>query len=530
MRLHPVTAVIRAGRYGGNGLALPLFAVLALSSTNLVSSDWLFVVAPLGALSGVSYGVLSYLRFEYELTDDTLDVRAGVFRRREREIPLRRVQNVDVSRDVLQRALGVAVLRVETAGGGATEAELSVVGDEEAERLRREIRDRRRRLLADQGRRASGGDGADEADEAAAVGAPGTTTAAGAPGTTTAADPETRPLFAITPVELVALSVTRFRPGSLLFLLFAIPVADTLAVDLLLAAARPLGGPATLDPATLTVDQLFLLGVVGAPLALVGTVLLGAALSIVEYYDFRLGRTGDDLVYERGLLGRYSGSIPTDKIQTVTVSEPWLLRPLDFAGLAVETAGYAGERAEQGSQSAIPLSGRGRVDELAHELFDFEDPAFERPPARARRRYAVRYGLVVVAALAATLGISLVRPDFTLWYLPAALFLLVPVAAHLRWVNLGYYLGEDHVVLRRGFWTRRTEVVPYYRLQTVVRERSVFQRRLGLAHLVADTASSASLTRKAPTAFDVDAETAADLQRALRERLQSHLGRTAGSR
>jgi len=265
------------------------------------------------------------------------------------------------------------------------------------------------------------------------------------------------------------------------------------------------------------------LAVVSLPLLLVSSYLVSGVLSAAGYYGFQLARSGTDLVYERGLVQRYSGSIPSDKIQTVTLRESLPMRLLGYAALDVETAGYAGQRAEQGSQSAIPVAERSRVVELARDLGEFSDPDFERPPRRARRRYAVRYGLVVAGLLAVLYAASTVVAGFTLWYLPAVLFLGVPPAAHLKWTNRGYYVGEQTVVVRTGFWRRRTQVVPYYRLQTVIRQATVFQRRLALASLVVDTASSSTLVRSTPTAFDIDAGTAASLQRTLRDRLHLEL-------
>lgn len=509
MRLHPVSALFRALQYGVNGFSIVFFLGLVLSSAGAGSVAVAFAAAALGGAVGVGYGVLQYYRFEYDLTADTLDVASGVLSRREREIPLGRVQNVDVSSDVLQRLFGVAVVRVETAGGGSTEAELSVVSTVEADRLRREIRERRAGIAAER----------DEREVAATADRDERPDDTRDPGT----GRRMEPLFELSPAELAVLALSRFRAGSLLVLVFAIPFADVLARKVLLSLARPLGGPDALDPAAWTLDQAYVLALVAVPLTLLGSLVVSAVASVAEYYDFQLGRTGGDLVYERGMFRRYSGSIPVDKVQSITVTESWLLRPLGYAGLTVETAGYDRQRARGGAQSAVPVSDRERVETLAHDLFAFEPPAFERPPVRARRRYAVRYALVVAALLGLGYTVSLARPDFTLWYLPAVLLPLVPVAAHCKWANLGYHVGEDHVVVRAGFWRRRTQVVPYYRLQTVVRERTVFQRRLGLASLVADTASSATLVRAAPAAVDVDAATAATLQRTLRDRLQGHL-------
>jgi putative membrane protein len=66
-------------------------------------------------------------------------------------------------------------------------------------------------------------------------------------------------------------------------------------------------------------------------------------------------------------------------------------------------------------------------------------------------------------------------------------------------------------------------VVPYHRLQTVTRSRTVFQRRRNLAHLVADTASGGVLNRVHPIAYDQPEERMRTLQHRLRERLQTSL-------
>ncbi|WP_435333335.1 PH domain-containing protein [Haloarchaeobius sp. TZWWS8] len=555
-RLHPLSAVSRVVRYGVNGASIPLFFALFgstvlsdvlkmdLGNAGIVSA---IALVPLGFLVGALFGYLSYTRFGYELTENTLDVASGVIRRTEREIPIRRIQNVDVQQNVLHQLFAVAVVRIETAGGGGTEAVLSVVSEGEAERLQAEIRERREggsRTADEPSREETGAEAATPTEGVAPEGPVtaesgtdqgpreppaenGATPDRPAPSTTEPArerEPAESTLFSLSPVDLLVLAAARFRLGSIVFVVFAIPFAEEFTVSLLLRLARPFGGPTSADLTAMTPDQALVLTAISAPLAVLASYLVGAAVSVQEYYGFELARRGDDLVYERGLFQRYSGSIPTDKIQTVTLTETWLMRPLSYAALQVETAGYAG-RGNGGNQSAVPIARRARVLELATELVDADvtDLSFERPPKRARRRYGVRYALVVTAVFALWVTAAMAIPGFTFWYLPAVLYLVVPVAAHLKWANRGYHLGEDHVLVRTGFWQRRTEVVPYYRLQTVVSEATVFQRRLSLATLVADTASSATLTGRAPTAYDLDAATVDELQMALRERLQAHL-------
>ncbi|MFC7173834.1 PH domain-containing protein [Haloplanus litoreus] len=127
----------------------------------------------------------------------------------------------------------------------------------------------------------------------------------------------------------------------------------------------------------------------------------GAVAAILNYYDFRLTQVEDELQYERGLLRRYDGSIPLDKVQTLTVADDPLKRYFGYASLRIETAGYAPGAGENGSEAAVPLATRDRVFALANRIEPFGAPTFERPPKRVRGRYAFRYllGVGVLVAL-----------------------------------------------------------------------------------------------------------------------------------
>jgi putative membrane protein len=289
----------------------------------------------------------------------------------------------------------------------------------------------------------------------------------------------------------------------------------------------------------------------GALLVVLGTVLAGPVETFVRYYDFRLIDAGDELRYERGLIQRYSGSIPIEKIQTLLVHENVLERRLGYAGLDTITAGYAVSSVTDGTPSAIPLAGRDSVWQFARTVdgFDFEDVSFTLPPKRARRRYMGRYTVLVgtVTGVAAALdmfaGASVaifeyqftvpVLPGLDYWFILLGLLALVPLAAHLKWRNRGYAVTESHVLTRNGFWNRGIQIVPYYRLQTAIHRRSLFQRRLGLSTVVVDTAGTGplSLIGGSARAVDIGTEEAQELRETIRERFGTSLSarrRTTG--
>jgi putative membrane protein len=539
-RLHPRSAVIDAVQGGLQLGSLGLFGGFFLANqAGVVPLSVALLLAPLAFLLGAGYQVAYYYRFGYELTEEELLVTSGVVGRQRREIPLERIQNVDVSRPAVKRALGLAVVRFETAGGSSTEATLDAVGPEEADRLQRQVGPEARR-------RREGGE--DTGDTGPVTDDSGDT--AGGP------VDDSEVVYEISDHELRVLSAVSFRPGAFAVPFVGIPLGgedlvvrglQLVGIDLR-AGLREL---ASLNPATLA------LGVVSAAVAyLLAVWLVSVVLTYLQYYGFRLERAGDELRYERGLVGRYSGTIPLGKVQTVRIGENVLMRRLGYAALAVETAGYAaGSNGDGGSETTVPLGVHDDVLELARDVLaasddtgryeaseglgepsdrsdgttpsretdtdPVADPEFQQPAGRAKRRYVRRYlialGVVCVGLLGASRATTL---PATAAALPALVAPLTPLAARLKWRHRGYHGTEWSLVTREGFWRRRTRIVPVFRLQTVLVSRTLFQRRWGLASVTADTASSAG---GGAVVYDVDPERAEELRVSLLDRLDNSL-------
>ncbi|MFW5948276.1 MAG: PH domain-containing protein [Halolamina sp.] len=484
LHLHPLSVPYRLVELGvGLVVAVlfvggPAFGALA----GLLGVTIAVVLAAVTVVAAVGYGIAYYRRFEYVLGTDTFDIHSGVFARRDREIPLRRIQNVDISQNVVQRVLGIAELRLETAGASGSEAHLKFVGEDRARALQREISQLRR----------SGDADADEAE------------------------PDAETVFEITMRELG---------------LLALVSADAQFLSVLF-----LGGSILFPAASAVIDsEWFFFGVegvsalVGPLVTLVGILLLGLGYGVINatvYYGFTLRRTPEELRYERGLLQRYSGTIPLSKVQSLTIEENVLARALGYASLEIETAGQSAGQGEGGtSQSAIPLAKRDRVLDLTNTIEPVGEMTFERPPKRARERYAVRYAIAVLLVAGAFFLLQSVVGPFSYWYTPLLALIGVPVAAHLKWKHRGYYVGDDHVVTRNGFWVRQLKIVPYYRVQTVLSSETIFQRRRRLGTVTIDTAGTRSIVDEDAAAVDIDRDSTEILREQVAEKLSESLRR-----
>lgn len=433
----------------------------------------------LGLAALVMWEVAYVRRYAYEITADTFDIQSGVFSRREREIPFERIQNVDIAQNVVQRAMDIAEVRLETAGGGSSEARLQYVSRSEAARLQELISDRKRDATTE--RDPNGGN----------------------------------LLFELDSRELAILGVTSAN-----FRLFGL-------VIILMTFAGTQAEPEFIDP------RMWLLLLLGPVLAFIGLVIvwiLSGIQSVLRYYGFRLTRHEEELRYERGLFQRYNGTIPLSKIQTLMIRENVIARTAGYANLVIETAGYAPGQGNDSVESAVPIARRDRVFALADTIEGVSEQAFQRPPKRARRRYVGRYTIVVGLVTALAGGIHAWTGGLPDWYLAAVLWVLVPPAAHLKWNNIGYYYDDRHVVTRVGFWTRRTTIVPYYRVQTVSDSQSIFQARRDLATLVVDTATSGGFWGGNAVALDIDVEAARELREEVHDRFHESVDRRQAAR
>jgi len=519
MKLHPLSIPYRTfsqfsrivffvviGTVGGSG---------AVGGPGSIFFVLFVAVVALAAILG--WQTAYYRRFEYEITPDTFDIRSGVISRRNREIPLGRIQNVDVSQNVVHRILKIASVNIETAGGSVSEATLNYVGEEKARRIRKEVRERKKRL--------SEGEKTAEGVEPSPMVLAETGASVGNLRLSDGyEDEEYEPesLYEISGHELLLMST------------FSIDFRLVAFAFFLLSFLPPEQFEA-LEGLTSVVDFSVLPFVVLGLLVVVVLWVIGFATTFSRYYGFGLSRVDDTLGYERGLFNRYSGSIPVDKIQTFTVGENVLKRRFDYSTLSVDTAGYSPSQArDQGSEVAVPFAKYDRVIALAEEIEGIEVPEFERPPKRARRRYAFRYTLLVVAVLAVLFALTYLGvrefSQLTLVAVAVVGFALSPVAAHLKWRNRGYYLGDEYVATRNGFWNRTTVILPYYRVQNVIESSTVLQRRWGIATVTIDTASTSTFGGNEAKAVDIGFEDAERVREGARERLQESLVRRRAER
>ena len=120
-RLHPLSFLFLIGSQV-KSWALP--AIFFLFTARYVA--WQLWALPFAVVyAAVAAFRVHLLRYRYG--DGELVIRSGLIFRNERHIPYQRIQNIDATQNVFHRMLGVAEVRVQTAGGQEPEATLRVL-------------------------------------------------------------------------------------------------------------------------------------------------------------------------------------------------------------------------------------------------------------------------------------------------------------------------------------------------------------------------------------------------------------------
>lgn len=459
-RLHPASLVFGIGSAAGRLLVPGLLVFFAARGSN--QEIWLMLLF----FPTVVATLIRYFNYTYRLDSEELVIREGLLTRNERHIPYDRIQNIDLSQSPLQRLLGVADVRVETAGGDKPEARLRVLSLGSVEAMRAHV-----------------------------FGAPVRTEATrpSAESGEVAASPD-----APTAQTLVRLSLREVLLHGLISNRGLVAVAAAMGAAWQFGIAerfqdglkdligqRWLWEPRSGDLLSVLPWALALLA-----LALVALRLLSMGLSLVRLYGFRLERLGDDLRAEYGLFTRVTHTIPRRRIQTVSVREgPWH-RLAGRVSVTVETAGSADgdqERGQADRQWLAPILPREALAALLAEVLSQTDPstATWQPLSPRAYRRLLRQRLIAAAVVSVLAIVTLGRGAaiVPLILIPLAILGARRYVRHAAWAITG-----EGLLYRWGIWVHHLRAARFAKLQVLELRETPFDRRNGMAVVHADTA------------------------------------------
>jgi putative membrane protein len=462
-RLDPRIMLIDPVRQGGRLLFPLVIAAIGIGSGE----------GPSGILLGLAVvaiaivaGVVPWATTRWQIGEGRLSWRRRFIGQRLVTVSLDRVRSVDLEATLFHRALGLSRVNIGT-GVDDERITLDSLAEADAQELRTWLLSRSR------------------------AAAPTPTSYDG--------DEHAAPVpLQPAPVEVLAeldWSWVRYAPfslGRLAVVAAAIGIVAQVGGDLGLDVGATAASSAEDLYLRLGVLALVVLLVVGGT---VGWLLLACVGYALQWGGLRVAREGGAVHVRAGLLTTRSTTIEEERVRGVELVEPVLLRLVQGAELNALSTGVG----SGGTTKVLPPCPRGVAEDVADRLLgvggSFDTALVAHGPAARRRRF-VR-GLVPATVVAVALVALEVAGATGWWSVPAAVAALASGAglAESSYRHLGHRLTDAHLVVGGGLLSRRRTVLERDGVIGWVLVQTWFQRRVGLATLVATTAAGAESVR-----------------------------------
>lgn len=477
-RLHPLFLLAGVGGslrgMAGGYVFIAYLAVSGRLGTALLATGALLVVLVVSTF-------IYWRRFAFRVGESEIRIDSGILSRTHRSIPFDRVQDVDISQGPLARLLGLAQVKFETGGSaGQDEGVLPAIAFERAEELRELVRARR-----------SSTAGAEAKAEQL----------------------EQPPVYAMGLKRLLLAGVFNF----------------SLAVFAgLFGLSQTLGDFIGFDPlnrrfwtsmfsASSPILQFILANqIITAIAGLLSLLLIGIGTGIVRTvmsdYRFRLDRSETGLRRRRGLLTLTDVTLPLRRAQAAIVGTGPVRDRMGWRELKLQS--LAREEGGSGDHVLAPLARDEEVGMIISAL-GWRPLTSKTDWTRVSTAFAWVLTIAMIPLLLLAAAQMLFMP-----LIGAVMLVGIVGAVAVRWLawrRTGFVLDSDRLLIRSGWWRRRTLILPVRRIQSIDLSQNFISRWFGTVWLTFGVAGGSGFSAHEIPALHT--EKARDLREQLLSRL-----------
>ncbi|MET3574223.1 PH domain-containing protein [Bhargavaea ullalensis] len=456
-RMHPAGMLRSAVDYIKNTFFVILFLFVFRAGSE---ATWV-IVLKITYLAVTAVSLLALLpawwRKTYRIERDSVKIDSGIFVRKHRSVPFRRVQNVNRQVPAVLKLLGLTSLTLETgAGGEESSVRFTAVTKQEAERIEAALDGYR-------GRKAEQEESVMEIPDGS--------------------EPDDMPSGELPPDgRVVHFTPSRKDIIKASFLSFSfialIPIVATVYKnidDFTDLDNRAEGIFSSLAGSSFRLAAVIMLFVLAA-------VIFGMVRTWLKYGRYEISSDAERIYIRRGVLSEQALSVRKKNVQAVEITETPVRRLLGMAEAKLITVGSFGEDLED-INSLYPYLPRKRAIEIIGELLpDIEvSEKMEKLPESA---LAVRMLRLPWLALIGTAALFIWKPDFPFipqwWVLGGLLFAGTWLLRLFDYRNTRYLINGPLVQFRKGGLWRRTFVTKREKVIEAAVSQSRLQKPFGV--------------------------------------------------
>ncbi len=412
------------------------------------------------AVLGMVYSIINYFRHYFYINDDELIIESGVFKRSKMNVPFDRIQTINFEQNIIHRIFDVVRLKIDTAGSAKAEFEFHALGNEKAENLRNLLLSKKKQVNKD--------------DESLDL--------------IESLEEKSTPVFK-TIMQLDVLDLIKagavenhLRSGGIIlaFMWWIWSSIDETEM---------------LDEVFNEQIQETVISQVNSGLILVGiaivfffflSFLVSMVKMVITNYDLKFMRSKNGFKINGGLFTKKDVSALDHKIQVVSWGDNPLKKLIGIKDLQLKQASSIVMNKK--TSIKIPSCKDEHIELVKNTLYG-QKALSNINYSPIDKRYFYRNGgrLSLIAIGLVSLLVYLDQNTQAILFGVAGVFMVFTFYLSFRKKRYGF--NEEMLVIRGGTYGDKTELLPIFKIQSLSKKQSPYQRRKGLANLVVHTAS-----------------------------------------
>jgi putative membrane protein len=406
---------------------------------------WIFFSFLAGILIVVCQKAIEWFFTRYWVEGDKLILTSGMLVKHRTELPLQKIQSIQLRQNMLHRITGTCGIIMDTAGSESTEFKMEAVRANDAQDLQQWVRSRHQHIL--------------KAEKNSDL-----------PFT------ERDSLIQLGFTDFAKLCLSENHLKSLALVAFFI-----------MGKAYDISQQFGFDSKEFISDNSrnFVLSIqTGGALLFTGlmvAILFSSVRVLLKFYGYRLQQTKVAYEMSWGLFTRHRKTMPFSKVEFFTWWSNWLRQKMGLYVLRLHSLSES--ETEQAMQIQLPVTNRQMLGQIAH-TYIAEMPADTGvEPVGIEKAYVIRKILLIGLPLALLVGT--LAWFYVQWHAAWVLLWLVyyGFSKYAFYKNYKVWMTNDAIQVSRGTWGREQVVIYLNKIVSVSLHTSPFQRKHGYANL-----------------------------------------------
>ncbi|MDD3224517.1 MAG: PH domain-containing protein [Clostridium sp.] len=199
--------------------------------------------------------------------------------------------------------------------------------------------------------------------------------------------------------------------------------------------------------------------------------------STIKYYKFKLWTDDSKICINYGIIDKKNYSFHRKKIKGIHIKQSILMQVLGYFTIEIESIGYGDEKGEKAI--LYPICNRRLKDEILNNLlkeFIYEGD-FNKP---SNSVYMSFFYKKLIFLTAATCVLGFIKLKFILFGIPLFAFLFI--IGHSQFKNTALGMNKDLVYIGHNIFTKTQSILNVKAVQSVTLSYNYFQHRRGICN------------------------------------------------